>query len=179
VEFTYFQGDSGTRLLSQEIVVGKESGRPPQVLSGSLPTVTENEFLNSLDDSGKAVFSAILALAKERAMPIHWGTKGFSLNVDLDGNHVAVCYGYPNGSVYRQSVYTTMAGQGSMTSKTAVPEDVIKTLRAKAMSTGLFRPAGRDLKCPVNRTFTESEISALLTWLEDVAEAIRQYGLKQ
>jgi len=179
VEFTYFQGDSGTRLLSQEIVVGKESGRPPQVLSGSLPTVTENEFLNSLDDSGKAVFSAILALAKERAMPIHWGTKGFSLNVDFDGNHVAVCYGYPNGSVYRQSVYTTMAGQGSMTSKTAVPEDVIKTLRAKAMSTGLFRPAGRDLKCPVNRTFTESEISALLTWLEDVAEAIRQYGLKQ
>jgi hypothetical protein len=89
VEFTFFQANGGTRLLSQEIVVGKESGKPRQVASGSLPIVTANEFLGSLDDNGKAVFSRILQLAKEKSMPIHWGTKGFSLNVDLGGRHVA------------------------------------------------------------------------------------------
>jgi hypothetical protein len=179
VEFTFFQSEGGTRLLSQEIVVGNEADKPSQVASGSLPTVTEGAFLSSLDDNGKAVFSRILALAKDKFMPIHWGTKGFSLNVDLDGTHVAVCYGYPIGAVYKQSVYTTMAGQGSMTSKTAVPEDVIKELRRKAQATGLFSPAGRELKCPINRSFSEAEVSAVLDWIEDVAEAIRKHGLKE
>lgn len=179
VEFTFFQANGGTRLLSQEIVIGKEAEKPGQPSSGSLPIVTEGAFLAALDDNGKAVFSRILALAKDKSMPIHWGTKGFSLNVDLDGTHVAVCYGYPIGAVYKQSVYTTMAGQGSMTSKTAVPEDIIKELRGRAQATGLFSPAGRELKCPINRSFSEAEVSALLGWIEAVAEAIRKYGLKE
>lgn len=179
VEFTFFQANKGTRLLSQEIVVGKEAEKPGQPSSGSLPIITEGAFLAALDDNGKAVFARILELAKDKSLPIHWGTKGFSLNVDLDGTHVAVCYGYPIGAVYKQSVYTTMAGQGSMTSKTAVPEDVIKELREQAQVTGLFSPAGRELKCLVNHKFSEAEISALLGWIEAVAEAIRTYGLKE
>jgi len=179
VEFTFFQANGGTRLLSQEIVVGKDAEKPNQPSSGSLPTVTEEVFLASLDDNGKTVFPRILALAKDKSMPIHWGTKGFSLNVDLDGTHVAVCYGYPVGAVYKQSVYTAMAGPGSMTSKTAAPEDVINALRGKARATGLFSPAGRELKCLINRSFSEAEISALLSWIEAVADTIRKYGLKE
>jgi hypothetical protein len=179
VEFSFFQATGGTRLLSQEIVVGQEADKPTTPTSGSLPTVTENGFMATLDDNGRAVFSRILSLAKDKSMPLHWGTKGFSLNVDLDGTHVAIIYGYPVAAVFKQSVYTTMAGQGSMTSKTAVPEDVIKDLRAKAQATGLFTPAGRELKCLINRTFTESEVTGLLSWIEAVAEAIRQYGLKE
>lgn len=179
VEFTFFQTNAGTRLMSQEIVVGKEAEKPGQPSSGSLPTVTEGAFLAALDDDGRAVFSRILALAKDKSMPIHWGTKGFSLNVDLDGTHVAFCYGYPIGSVYKQSVYTAMAGQGGMTGKTAVPEDVIKEIRGRAQAMGLFSPAGREQKCPINRRFSEPEVVALLDWLEFVAEEIRKYGLKE
>jgi hypothetical protein len=179
VEFTFFQANGGTRLLSQEIIVGNEGDKPAQVTSGSLPTVTESGFMTSLDDNGRAVFSRILSLAKDKSLPIHWGTKGFSLNVDLEGIHVAVCYGYPVGAVYRQSVYTAMVGHGGMTSKTAVPEEVIKNIRTKAEATGLFSPAGRELKCLINRNFTDAEISALLSWIDVVAEAIKQYGLKE
>mgnify|MGYP001163234682 FL=1 len=179
VEFTFFQADGGTRLLSQEIVVGKESGKPGQMASGSLPIVTANEFLNSLDDNGKAVFSRILQFAKERSMPIHWGTKGFSLNVDLDGSHVAVCFGYPAESVYKQSIYTALRGRGGMASKTAVPEDVFSSLWSKAESTGLFIPAGRELKCLINRKLSDEEIASLLGWCEAVTEAIREHGLKE
>lgn len=179
VEFSFFQATGGTRLLSQEIVVGQEADKPTTPTSGSLPTVTENGFMTALDDNGRVVFSRILSLAKDKSMPLHWGTKGFSLNVDLDGTHVAIIYGYPVAAVFKQSVYTTMAGQGSMTSKTAVPEDAIKDLRAKAQATGLFSPAGRELKCLINRAFTEAEVTGLLSWIEAVAEAIRQYGLKE
>ncbi|KAF0221371.1 MAG: hypothetical protein FD174_509 [Geobacteraceae bacterium] len=179
VEFTFFQANGGTRLLSQEIVVGKESGKPRQVASGSLPIVTANEFLGSLDDNGKAVFSRILQLAKEKSMPIHWGTKGFSLNVDLGGRHVAICFGYPAESVYKQSIYTALRGRGGMASKTAVPEDVFSSLWSKAEATGLFVPAGRELKCLINRKLSEEEISSFLDWCEAVTEAVREHGLKE
>jgi hypothetical protein len=66
-----------------------------------------------------------------------------------------------------------------MTSKTAAPEDVIKALREKARATGLFSPAGRELKCLINRSFSEAEISALLSWIEAVADTIRKYRLKE
>jgi len=179
VEFSFFQANGGTRLLSQEFVVGREADKPSDVTSGSLPTVTESGFMAALDDDGRAVFSRILSLAKDNSMPIHWGTKGFSLNVDLDGTHVAVCYAYPVASVYKQSIYTAIMGPGSMTNKTAVPDEVIRELREKAQATDLFSPAGRELKCLINRSFAESQLSALLSWIDAAATAIRRYGLKE
>ena len=92
VEFSFFQSNGGTELLSQEIVVGSEPSRPQRVFSGSLPDVTREEFLRALDQNGKAVFKKVLEFAQAHAMPIHWGAKGFSLNVDMDGTHVTVFY---------------------------------------------------------------------------------------
>lgn len=179
VEFTFFQADGGTRLLSQEIVVGSEADKPAQVASGSLPTVTENGFMASLDDNGKAVFSRILGLAKDKSMPIHWGTKGFSLNIDLGGTHVAICYGYPPESVYKQSIYTALRGQGGTANKSAVPENTMKTLWAQAEATGLFVPAGRELKCLIGRTLSEADIGSLLGWITALAQAVREHGLRE
>ena len=112
-------------------------------------------------------------------MPIHWGTKGLSLNVDLEGNHVAVCFGYPPDSVYKQSIYTALMGRGGITSKTAVPEDVVKSLWTEAESTGLFRPAGRELKCLIDHKLSEQELTALLSWCEKGAASINEHGLKE
>lgn len=179
VEFTFFQAGGGTRLLSQEIVVGTESEKPKQVSSGSLPVVTEDAFLASVDENGRAVFARILELAKSKVMPIHWGTKGFSLNVDVDGTHVAVCFVYPPESVYKQTLRTTLRDRGGVEKKSAVPEDEIEALWKLAEGTGLFVPAGRDLKCQINRTLTEPEIESLVQWCEAVEKAVRQHGLKE
>lgn len=179
VEFTFFQADGGTRLLSQEIVVGTESEKPKQVSSGSLPVVTEDAFLASADNNGKAVFARILELAKSKAMPIHWGTKGFSLNVDVDGTHIAVCFAYPPDSVYRQTLRTTLRDRGGVEKKSAVPEDEIQTLWEQAKATGLFVPAGRDLKCQITRPLTKSEIDSLVKWCESVEKAVKQHGLRE
>jgi len=179
VEFTFFQAGGGTRLLSQEIVVGTESEKPKQVSSGSLPVVTEDAFLASADQNGQAVFARILELAKSKTMPIHWGTKGFSLNVDLDGTHVAVCFVYPPDSVYKQTLRTTLRDRGGVEKKSAVPEDEIQALWKQAEATGLFVPAGRDLKCQINRPLTEPEIENLVQWCEAVEKMVKQYGLKE
>jgi len=179
VEFTFFQANGGTRLLSQEIVVGKEAEKPTPVRSGSLPVMSEESFLSSLDNDGRAVVSRMLGLAKDKSMPIHWGTKGFSLNVDLHGGHVAICFVYNSKAVYHQSAYTVLQREAGIARKTSTPEDAIKYLEQKAKSTGLFSPAGRELKCPINRPFSHQEISSLLGWCEAVAETAQRYGVKE
>ena len=179
IQFSFFQANGGTRLLSQEIVVGNESDKPVQVTSSSLPTITATEFMAVLDDNGKTVFSRLLSFAREKSMPVRWGTKGFSLNVNINGTYVPVCYGYPHGSAWKQSIYTALVGQGGMAMKTAISAENRAALRAKAQSTGLFSSAKGELKCLINRSFGEIEISALLSWVESVAEAIRQNGLRE
>ncbi len=179
VEFTFFRANGGTRLFSQEIVVGKETGKPTYVVSGSLPVVTEDTFLASADENGRLVFTRILELARNKSMPIHWGTKGFSLNVDIKGTHVAICFAYPPDSVYKQTLRTSSYDVGGVERKAAVPENVIKVLLEQAEATGLFVPAGKELKCNITRKLSEGEIESLVTWCESVEKAIRKYGLKE
>ncbi len=179
VEFTFFLAEGGTRLLSQEIVVGKESEKPTNVTSGSLPVTTEQSFLSSLDENGLAVFSRILEFGKLHSMPIHWGTKGLSLNVDIDGAHIALCFLYPPDSVYKQSFRTSLRDVGGVYRKSAVPEEVILNLWNQAQNSGLFVSAGRDLKCVVNRKLTEQEIESLLDWLATTEKVVKNYGLRQ
>lgn len=179
IEFTFFRGDGGTSLLCQEIVVGKESDKPKQPSSGSRATVTEEAFLESADDNGKIFFSQMLAHARERSMPIHWGSKGFSLNIDLNGVHVAVFYVYPPNSGRSQSVYTALADQSGIAGKTAVPESVAQALRDDCQASGLFSPAGRELKCVIDHEFTDAQISTVLAWLDRVADAVMKHGLKE
>lgn len=179
VEFSFFQTNGGTKLLSQEIVVGSEVPRALTVASRSLPIITRDAFLQSLDAHGRLFFEKMLGFAHAQAMPVHWGTKGFSLNVDLNETHVAIFYCYPPASVYRQSIYTAVMGAGGMSSKTAVPDEEIQNLLKQGEATGLFQPAGHELKCLINRSFTDDEINRILCWCKQVAATVTKYGLRE
>lgn len=178
LEFTFFQADGGLRLLSTSIVVGNESANISKVSSGSLPIISESAFFNSLDSNGIFIFKELLAWAKANSFPIHWGTKGFSLNVNMSGTHVAFCYGYPPNSVYQQSIYSALVGQGGLLRKIDIPEKEFQALIAEAQSSGLFQPAGRELKCLINQKFSEKQIELLFSWLTNVTQEIKKHGLK-
>jgi len=178
LEFSYFQANGGKHLLSYDIVVGKEPTKMKQITSGALPIVSQDSFMESLDKNGKEVFGQLLKFASEKSFPIHWGTKGFSMNVDKNGVHVAICYGYPPKAVFKQSVYTALVGRGGFLSKLEVTESEIDQLWKEAQSTGLFQPAGRELKALINREFNTTEIQTLIAWLEKVVTAIESHEIK-
>lgn len=178
LEFTFFKSNDGLRLLTTDIVIGKEPDIIKKISSGSLPVVSRDEFFASLDDFGKPVFKRILDFADKNQYPIHWGTKGFSLNVNLNGTHVAICFGYPPKAVFRQSVYTALIGRGGLLSKIDVPEETVLELGKDAQSTGLFQPAGREFKFLIDRKFSEGEIESIIHWLEKVIMIVEKYGLK-
>jgi hypothetical protein len=171
VEFGFFETGDGRKLLTHEVVVGQETVRT-KVSSGSLPVVTEQQFLDSTDHHGRPVFEKVLEFAHAEDLPLLWGVKGFSVNVDVEGTHVAVCYGYPSSAVFKQSVYTNI-GKAGIGRKLDIPEDTILRLRKGAVATGLFRPAGTELKCLVNREFTDGDVDKLVAWIREVVEVVR------
>ena len=167
VEFTFFRDADGGRLLSQEIVVGKEHEKPPRK-----PVVSKAVFLESCDDHGRTVFSKILDLADRKSMGIRWGVSGFSMGVDVDGTRVVICYVYPG------AFYTALHDRAGIQKKTAAPEEAVEKLRKAAEQTGLFQSAGtgQGLKCLVDRPFTDDETNALVAWCESVERAIREHA---
>ena len=179
VEFTFFESYGG-RLLSQEVVVGRAHAKSRRVISDPLPVVSEDGFLNGCDEHGKAVFSRILEWARSKSMSINWGAKGFSMGVDVDGAaRVVVCYAYPPVSVFKQTLYTALHDRAGIERKASrAPAEAVDRLRNAAEKTGLFVSAGRELKCPIDRAFTNDQMDALVEWCESVAQAIVEHGPK-
>lgn len=179
IEFNLFQAEDGDCLLSQDVVVGKETARVDRLESGSLPVVSEAEFLESCDEHGKAVFSRILDWTRRRSLSVNWGSRGFSFGVPIDGSRVVVGYGYPPGSVYGQTLYTALHEQAGIKGKTAIPTREIESLQKDAEATGLFEPAQQKLKCRLDRALAVNEMDALVAWYESAVQAIRKHGLKE
>ena len=169
VEFTFFQAAGGGRLLSQEIVVGEAKPRRTTPLS-------RTALLESCDDHGRSVYSRILDLVDRKGMLLRWGTTSFHIVADID--KALVCIAGVPGSKYGQAIYTTLGSTEYWgIRKTGVPEEVIEYLRKGAEQTGLFVPAGKELKCLLDRAFTDDEVGALVAWCESAIQAIREHAV--
>ena len=178
LEFTFFETMDGTKLLSHELVIGREPAKVKQVFSGSLPTISKETFLHSLDDQGRPVFEKILNYAEKNSLPIHWGSKGFSLNVDVNGVHIALCFGYPPHSVFKQSISTAIYTRGGLQNKLDIMQEELESLYNDAKTAGISQPAGKELKALIIRKWTEQEIYKLIEWLEKAVQVVYQNDLK-
>ena len=170
VEFTFFQTDERSRLLSQEVVVGKEREKPRRVVSGSLPVISEAEFLASCDAQEASFFSRLFKMAREESMSVHWGSKRFSLNVDVDGTQVHLGSGRTSGHI--------VVSRRLLERSSAVPASELETLWAKADASGAFRRGkhvGANLVCGAG--LADAEMQAALEWFSKVAKVIQAHGL--
>ncbi|MGM0609136.1 MAG: hypothetical protein ACQESP_12060 [Candidatus Muiribacteriota bacterium] len=178
VEFSFFQTNDEKSLISQEIIVGKNSIKQPKLSTESMPKIDKKDFIKSVNIFGRKVFNEIFEFAKTYHLPIHWGTKGFSLNYNLNGIHIPLCYFYPPESVYKQTVRTLLYDNVGINTKTDITENEIKKLYEEALNTKLFEPAGRELKMNINKEFQKEEIKCFLNWIETLIKIIDNSGLK-
>ena len=107
-------------------------------------------------------------------MPIHWGSTGFSLNVDLNGNHVNILYGYSNIAAGKQSIYS--AGM-EIRRKVANPDEVIDHYFTKLKQTGLFELAGKEVKWVINKPISNEQQNSIFDALLKVKREIEDSGL--
>ena len=181
IVISYVKTKGGEELLEKTSIISEEMEEERRRKQKKFVRVTREKFLAALDQNGKAVFEKVFEFAASQVpeMPIHWGTAGFSLNVDLAGNDIAFLFGYPPASPFKQCIRLTPNPPGGMRKKTQVPEDEIGKLWSKAVATGLFQRVGEELRCPIERVFTDEEIGKIIAWCEEVAATIAKHGWKK
>jgi hypothetical protein len=176
IEFKYFKTKSGEQIISSECVVGKDSYTVKKVSSGSLPKINKEDFLKSVGQYGRSFFEALIEFAENNNLPIHWGSKGFSINVDLDGNHINILYGWPPHSVYKESILTSFA---EILKKVRDAESIVEFYKEELNKLGIFVPAGKELKCILTNDLKDDQRDKLLETLSLVAEKIKEKGLNE
>lgn len=180
VEFAFFRATDGGRLLSHEVVVRPVPAKSRAVYSGTGRRVSQSEFLQACNEYGKAVFPRILDLEGRKSISIHSNPTSFSVGVDVDGTIVYICRAYlPDNrrGGGKHSIYTSLHDSTGI-QKTVAPAAIVRQLQVAAEETGLFERAGNELKCIVDRVFSDEETDKLVAWCESVSDAIAEYGLK-
>jgi hypothetical protein len=136
--------------------------------------IDQDTFFKDLDSDGLAVFKAILKLSDLHGFPIHWGTKGFSLNVDIDGIHVALCYGYGLKARGGQLVWTAFT---DIINKVKDGEFIVKDLRQQLRPMNIFTETQKEMKFNFQKKINPTQITELADILVDLANKIESNGL--
>ena len=137
--------------------------------------LNEETFMRTVDPEGQEVFKEILNLSETQGFPVHWGTAGFSLNVDLSGKHVPICYGYGKKAWFGQSLYTSFS---DVLRKIENGREIVLTFREKLGRMNLFSETEKELNFKFKKTLTDDQIADLVKIFVELAEAIETNGLK-
>ena len=177
VEFKYFVNDADNKMISSDFVVGDEEFRRTKIgSSAQLPKINKDKFIATLDSNGKLLFESLSKFAEQEKLIFRWGSKGFSLNQTFDnGLFVALVFGYPPNSVFKQSLYT---GFEEISKKINNADSVIEFYKTELEKFGKFEQAKSNLKWVINRNITTLEIKNYLDILKRVIEKIKTEGLK-
>lgn len=167
--------NSERKLIAFETVVGEDL-YPKKILSSSLPRINKEEFLENLEPKAKELFNSVLIFAETKDLPIHWGTKGFSVNAKIDeDNHVNILSGYPKASSYKQNVLVTTFGE--ITRKVKDGEKIVEFYKQKLNEISSFKPMWKNMKCVIEDL--ENDMDKLFNILSLVADKIKQNGLRE
>lgn len=99
--------DGDRRAFVPRVVGFSEQARLRKEPSAAAPRrrTTEDVFFSSCPEITRPFFLDLLTEANRRELTVEWGTKGFSVRVERDGQMLSVFYGYPAGVNGRASPY--------------------------------------------------------------------------
>ncbi|OGO27258.1 MAG: hypothetical protein A2W33_03645 [Chloroflexi bacterium RBG_16_52_11] len=174
LEFTYFQTESGEQLVSIDTVVGQEPLGPGKVVTGTLPKTNKDEFLKACDEAGKAMFGPLLDMAESEKLPIHWGSRGFTLNLDHAGIEIALCFGYPQLSKPNQTPQSLYTAFREIARKVEGSGDTIENIKRRFLDTRKFLPAGKfEVKYLIKQVPTPELVIDILKIIHDLTQEVR------
>ena len=176
MEFKYFLNHASEKMITCDFVVGDENFIKREIQSATqLPKVDEDAFMESLDSIGKPTFTKLFEFAKKHGLFFRWGSKGFSLNLNMDNGFVGLCFGYPPESVFKQSIYS---GLEEINKKVETPDEIIRYYRESLEQTGFFQPAKNNLKWLINKNEDIINMDKYIDILTELIVKIKSNGLK-
>jgi hypothetical protein len=175
VEFKYFETESGETLLSIDVAISRETSS--RIISSEKQTkTTKSKFLDSLDENSYTFFEELLETLTTHGLKVHWGSIGFSLNVDFDGAHVSICEGYPikTGTRNNAVVYVIFH---AIESKLIDAENLMTKYRERFLETGVFASSGKNVRWTIDSEPSEKIIREVIDIYVDLTDEVKDYQL--
>ncbi|VUT28278.1 MAG: hypothetical protein SYNGOMJ08_00847 [Candidatus Syntrophoarchaeum sp. GoM_oil] len=167
LEFKYFRTESDKEIITSDLVVGKE---PPSILTLKFGKLTEEKFRSLLDENGLKVFDKIIDFGKERDLMIRWGSKGFSLNLKVDNDFVALLWGFHLESIRKQSIATRF---DQIERKIKNADDVIEFYSNELENLSYFEKIKPNFRWMINKAYSDEEIERFIEVLRSVIAKIK------
>jgi len=172
VEFGFFRTKGGDRVLSTDIVVGEEAGKPKAASQPKRPT-TRADFERACDEVGRMVHGAILRMAEEEGFPVNWGTAGYSMRVEVAGRQATLCLGSPQTATVEQALglYFSEAAR-----KVRAVTEIQARYGSRFRETGLFEEMGGlgNLKWVIDKPVSDETLSQVIGLLRDLGREVRE-----
>lgn len=172
IAFKCFKSDKGERIITSDFVIKKD--KSGEVETESKPKINKKIFLENVEPYIRDFFNKLFTMASENNMPLHWGSVGFSLNVDLSGNHVNILYGYSKLAAGGQSIYTSAM---EIKRKINHAEEVIEQYFKVLKDTNLFEPAASETKWVIKKSINDRKVKGIFDTILFVKEKIENEGL--
>jgi hypothetical protein len=179
VEFSYFEADDGRRLFSQDTVVGIEPLASQQTTSGAKYYMDKDKFFKSIDEFAKPVYRKLMDHAESNNLKISWHYTSCAINIVIDDWWYRLIYLYVPDSSYGQCIMTYFWGQNALENITKIPKKELQKIHNELQDSGLFFPAGMNLKCMVERKFSKKEMDKLVYFVDKLREMVLKYGVKE
>ncbi len=138
------------------------------------PILNKHIFFKNLDQYGKEFFEDLFDFSKKNNLIIRWGTKGFSLNLEVDGNFVSFLQGYSSMSKFGQSIISTVGRiEKKVKNGNKINEEYMEVLKLEN-----FNPVGAGFKLELDHKLEKNQLKEFKKILINVISDIKSNGLK-
>jgi len=173
--FKYFRSKNDEQIITIEFVVGEDDYIRKKIETSSRPKIDREQFLSALDENGQKIFTRVFKFGDRNNLVYIWGSKGFTLNTKIEDNVVALIFGYPLNSVFKQSIYTRYE---IISKKVKSSEEIIDYYKHRIEQFGNFEAAGSNAKWVIDRDYPDEKIDEFLDILKNVHQKILENGLR-
>ncbi len=172
IDFDYFISDNGEYLFTTETVIGGEPVSNTPIKSAAGRKTNRDEFMQTLDEYARELFVAIFGFGDSNNLVYHWGTRGFTLNIKLDGiGDIPLLKAIPPKGDVRQYIYTAFE---VLRRKLDSHEKIIELFREKLSALKVFGDHGWNMSWSIAEQPDTDTIQAYLGLLEEMLFYIRE-----
>ncbi|PKL66714.1 MAG: hypothetical protein CVV28_09960 [Methanobacteriales archaeon HGW-Methanobacteriales-1] len=137
------------------------------------PLLNKDTFFDLIDENGKLIFSELFKLALENHMVMKWGTKGFSLNVEIGGKTVSLLQGYSALAKYDQCILSTNSHIiNKVNDGDKIVEDYLKITELKNFDKNKY-----DFIYKINQKIGQNDLEEFKSILSKTISSIKENGL--
>ncbi|MDO9044798.1 MAG: hypothetical protein Q7U35_05760 [Methanobacteriaceae archaeon] len=169
---------------NESILVSRVIGQSIEALSrksrktGGGPTLNKDMFFENLDNNGQHFYQKMFDLIKKEKLDINWGTKGFSVNLSLNGKNVCIFEAFSNLSAQKQHIRSSR-GKTDLIKKVKNGNIIVKNHFPKISKINGFEKTNSGYKYQIEKDLDDKYWEQFRNEISNIKNEIINNGLKE